>query len=128
VVSNIHPEKMKLCTLVHLRFPIANIQVRSQYLKVDPAAGRWAGRSVEEGVVVVTETQRTELKLCTVVPLDVLITDLQAAEIQSRSCGREMGGEGGRRTRRRPRRARRNTPREGVRHLGRARQGSPVGW
>jgi hypothetical protein len=36
----------------------------------------------EEGVVVVTETQRTEMKLCTVVLLDALITDLQAAEIQ----------------------------------------------
>jgi len=48
----------------------------------------------EEGVVVVTETQRTGLKLCTVVLLDALITDLQAAEIQSRSSGREVGKEG----------------------------------
>jgi len=42
---------------------------------------------------VVTETQRTELTLCTVVLLDALITDLQAAGLQSQSCGREMGGE-----------------------------------
>jgi len=41
-----------------------------------------------EGVVEVTETQRIKLKLGGPERLEALITDLQAAGIQSRSCGR----------------------------------------